>query len=62
MSHKDITELTDMVNTCHRIGSEVLLDYADYLLDRICYIRLSLNQEPLQHEWDGRKAWNEKYN
>ena len=43
----------------HEMDSPVLTDYADYLLDRICYLKLSIDMTPTDGEWAGRKRHNE---
>ena len=55
---REIAQLQKQVRKCHEIGSDVTMDYADYLLDRIVYLKLSINLGPSNAEWAGRERHN----
>ena len=55
---REIAKLQALVREAHEIGTDVTMDYADYLLDRICYLKLSVNLGPSNAEWNGRDRHN----
>ena len=55
---REIAKLQSLVRKAHEIGSDVTMDYADYLLDRIVYLKLSINLGPSNAEWAGRDRHN----
>ena len=61
MSQEQIKDLKELVAKCYELGGSVLLDYADYLEDNVCKLKLANGQEPTRLEYDARKRWNAKY-
>jgi hypothetical protein len=62
MSKDQIKDLKELVAKCHKLGGSILLDYADYLEDNVCKLKLADGQETTQLEYDARKRWNAKCN
>ena len=56
---REIAKLSADAWRKHQMDSPVLTDYADYLLDRICYLKLSIGMMPTDGELAGRKRHNE---
>lgn len=55
---REIAKLSSLVWKCRGSDSPVLDDYSNYLLDRICYLKLSINLKPTDAEWMGRTRHN----
>ena len=56
---REIAKLSAEAWRKHEMDSPVMTDHADYLLDRICYLKLSIDLKPTKGEWAGRKRHNE---